>query len=226
MPWTIQQRRNYDREWKRKRRQDPEFRKRERKNERAYYWKHNKECIERARKSRKFNQKRDHDYRMARKAECVEYLGGSCQGCKETRLLVLEFHHRDPKTKAFSIATKLRWSWSFERIRDSGELDKCDLLCRNCHAIVTWGSLSELEEEMGKLKEDIRSAWIGAPTRMPLCQENDYKGRLDRIEAVLELSYGFSLDEIPAPVKKDKPVPEPQAPESEVAVTDTSKEGE
>jgi hypothetical protein len=40
----------------------------------------------------------------------------------------LEFHHLDPNEKDFSIGGK---SWSLERLKK--EVDKCILICANCH---------------------------------------------------------------------------------------------
>ena len=40
----------------------------------------------------------------------------------------LEFHHKDPNEKDFTISGK---SWSFERLKN--EVDKCILVCSNCH---------------------------------------------------------------------------------------------
>lgn len=42
----------------------------------------------------------------------------------------LEFHHRDPKQKDFAISIKAYKEFS-QKVKD--ELDKCDVLCRNCH---------------------------------------------------------------------------------------------
>jgi hypothetical protein len=42
----------------------------------------------------------------------------------------LEFHHRKPKTKNFSISIILRRKPTPEKIK---EIKKCDLLCANCH---------------------------------------------------------------------------------------------
>jgi hypothetical protein len=44
----------------------------------------------------------------------------------------LDFHHRDPSTKDFAIGRVLGVSW--ERIW--AEVEKCDVLCRNCHAVL------------------------------------------------------------------------------------------
>ncbi len=42
----------------------------------------------------------------------------------------LDFHHRDATLKEFGIGTGDIKSWGRVKI----ELDKCDLVCRNCHA--------------------------------------------------------------------------------------------
>jgi len=69
----------------------------------------------------------------ALKARCVEYKGGGCRVCGYSKsLAALDFHHRDPKEKGYGIS-QIR-GWKFERVKE--ELDKCDLLCRNCHSEV------------------------------------------------------------------------------------------
>jgi len=44
---------------------------------------------------------------------------------------VYEFHHRDPNEKDFTIGNCLNKRW--ETIKS--ELDKCDLVCANCHRL-------------------------------------------------------------------------------------------
>ncbi len=64
------------------------------------------------------------------KAKAVNYKGGKCERCGYCRShSALQFHHRDPKEKEFLIGSA-RWVL-FERLIP--ELDKCDLLCANCH---------------------------------------------------------------------------------------------
>lgn len=60
----------------------------------------------------------------------VAYLGGKCEKCGYKKFVeVLEFHHKDPSVKSFTIASSQHIGW--EKIRK--ELDKCQLLCSNCH---------------------------------------------------------------------------------------------
>ena len=61
----------------------------------------------------------------------VAYKGGKCERCSYDRVVeVLEFHHRDPSQKDFGISEK-GYTRSWERVRR--EIDKCALLCANCH---------------------------------------------------------------------------------------------
>jgi ribosomal protein L44E len=69
--------------------------------------------------------------RTRRKAELVAAAGGRCVDCGyATCLWVLEFHHRDPATKEFGVGG---FNGSLGRLRT--EVDKCDLLCANCHRL-------------------------------------------------------------------------------------------
>lgn len=52
-----------------------------------------------------------------------------CKKCGETRFYLFEFHHRNPKEKDYTISDHNRAS--FETIKT--EIDKCDVLCANCH---------------------------------------------------------------------------------------------
>jgi hypothetical protein len=65
------------------------------------------------------------------KKRCVEYLGGKCKICGYKKsVLAMHFHHRNQSEKVFSISSRLRWAWKTVM----RELDKCDLICANCHA--------------------------------------------------------------------------------------------
>jgi 5-methylcytosine-specific restriction endonuclease McrA len=67
--------------------------------------------------------------------KAVTYLGGKCSRCGYNRCLeALEFHHLDPNQKDFSISERGH-SRSWERVQK--ELDKCVILCANCHREVT-----------------------------------------------------------------------------------------
>jgi DNA-binding CsgD family transcriptional regulator len=68
-------------------------------------------------------------WRQDKKIKLVEYKGGSCQICNYNKSIgALEFHHLDPNEKDFNISGK---SYSYEKMKN--EVDKCILVCSNCH---------------------------------------------------------------------------------------------
>ncbi len=69
--------------------------------------------------------------RRAIKQMAVQYKGGKCEICGYNKCAAaMDFHHRNPSLKKFSLSIR-GLSRSLEAIKD--ELDKCALLCANCH---------------------------------------------------------------------------------------------
>lgn len=65
------------------------------------------------------------------KKELVEYKGGKCSRCGYAKSLnALEFHHENDD-KEFSLGTVNKGYFSMLRLKR--EVDKCILLCANCH---------------------------------------------------------------------------------------------
>lgn len=64
---------------------------------------------------------------IRRRQEAVDKLGGLCYDCGSSDNL--EFDHIDPATKSFTIAS----GSSFSEERFWQEIDKCQLLCFECH---------------------------------------------------------------------------------------------
>ena len=58
-------------------------------------------------------------------------MGGACNNCGYNKCVgAMEFHHKDPDGKDFGLSAQgLTRSWEKQRI----ELDKCVMLCANCH---------------------------------------------------------------------------------------------
>ena len=81
-------------------------------------------------------------WRRQVKARLVAEAGGRCMLCGYDRCLAaLQFHHLDRETKSFSLSHD-GIARSFARSR--AEVQKCVLLCANCHAEVEAG-LASLE---------------------------------------------------------------------------------
>ena len=61
----------------------------------------------------------------------IEHLGGKCMRCGYSKYPeVLEFHHKNPANKEFNVSRKGHCR-SWKRIEK--EIEKCVLLCANCH---------------------------------------------------------------------------------------------
>jgi len=68
----------------------------------------------------------------ARKLLCIEWAGGKCIKCGyDSCAGALDFHHRIPSEKLFELTARNMGHVSLERLK--AEVEKCDLLCANCH---------------------------------------------------------------------------------------------
>jgi hypothetical protein len=94
---------------------------------------HNKAYKERNKETLRVSQTQLQKKRnQAKKIKAIEYLGGVCFDCKLVYPpRVYDFHHLDPTQKDFTIARIIGRSWD----KIIPELDKCVLLCANCHRL-------------------------------------------------------------------------------------------
>ena len=75
-----------------------------------------------------------------KKKEAILYKGGKCSKCGYNQnYAAMDFHHNDPKEKEYDWYKLRLRSW--DDIKK--ELDKCVLLCKNCH--------SELHNQQAKI---------------------------------------------------------------------------
>lgn len=64
------------------------------------------------------------------KVRALKHRGGCCSRCGYKKYIgALEFHHRTPTSKECAWDKMCRWTWN----RIVAEIDKCDILCANCH---------------------------------------------------------------------------------------------
>jgi len=85
-----------------------------------------------------------YERQVKRKIECINYKGGKCIVCGYNKYIgSLDFHHLNPEEKEFNIA-RLK-GYNLESLKK--ELDKCVILCKNCH--------SEFHHGLIDLKEHI-----------------------------------------------------------------------
>jgi endogenous inhibitor of DNA gyrase (YacG/DUF329 family) len=77
------------------------------------------------------------------KLKAIEYKGGCCEKCGYKKCPAsLVFHHTDPSKKDYGISSSSSRKW----VKIKSELDKCALLCANCH--------NELHNEIYKIKRE------------------------------------------------------------------------
>ena len=76
--------------------------------------------------------------RKKRMISLIKIKGGGCKVCGYNRCTAaLEFHHRDPTQKLFTLGiTAMTKAWKTVL----AEAEKCDLLCSNCHREQHWPS--------------------------------------------------------------------------------------
>ena len=68
-----------------------------------------------------------------RKIQLIGLSGNRCGNCGYNKnFAALEFHHTDPATKSFQLDLRSLSNRRWEAIL--GEVEKCQLLCSNCHA--------------------------------------------------------------------------------------------
>lgn len=71
------------------------------------------------------------------KIKAISFYGGKCIICGYDKIPALEFHHKDGTLKDKSFSQKYGWSWK----RLEQELEKCVLVCSNCHKLIHAGFL-------------------------------------------------------------------------------------
>lgn len=70
------------------------------------------------------------------KAKAIQYKGGKCNDCFQiVHQAAFEFHHTDPTTKANKEPTHFLQDTNILSVKAKQELDKCVLLCANCHRV-------------------------------------------------------------------------------------------
>lgn len=82
------------------------------------------------------------------KKDAIEYKGGKCQICGYDKCdSALEFHHLDPSQKDFGIGAK-GYTRAWSKVKE--ELDKCILVCSNCHREIHSGIIDIPKELVNK----------------------------------------------------------------------------
>jgi transcription elongation factor Elf1 len=102
---------------------------------RAYFREYNKGWYQRHKE--RLLEKRKQHYKKLREW-IIQYKSNLyCILCGEAHPACLQFHHRNREEKSFTISHLIaRTHVSIDRLKK--EIDKCDILCGNCHAKLHW----------------------------------------------------------------------------------------
>jgi len=84
-----------------------------------------------AKQNRKHKTEKLRELRRKKRQQLVEHLGGKCIGCGVTE--DLQFDHINRADKLYTIGKIIDWDLS----RILPEVEKCQLLCKECHRIKT-----------------------------------------------------------------------------------------
>ena len=101
----------------------------DRNKQKEYQQKHH----QRTKKKKRKQQNQLKDQRQHFVLEEMQRRGGKCAKCGFSDIRALDWHHLDPDEKVNSISEMIRDRVSMDKLQ--AELDKCELICANCHRI-------------------------------------------------------------------------------------------
>lgn len=141
----------------------------------------------------------DSNYRHVRnhrnklKEELVEYKGGKCEICGYNKCIeALEFHHLNPEEKDFSIS-------SYSTLSIDGlkaEVDKCILVCANCHREIHHKINEENRKKEAGLEREVFAEILRNRDRYGIKQIKDSYKYLGDAGIFEDLEKGLSRKEI------------------------------
>lgn len=137
------------------------------------------DCYKRKNSSKK--SKNVSNWRQSIKERAIQYKGGKCIICGYKRCnRALVFHHLDPKYKQFGIANNgLCRSW--DKVKK--ELDKCVLLCSNCH--------NEVHSNLINMEDYVQQIYICTNDKNTFQNTNKYEAISLFDEELLKQSHFF-----------------------------------
>jgi len=103
------------------------------------YYKSNKEKV----KYENYQNKKK--YRVEKKEKLLDYLrNNSCIDCGNSDIRVLEFDHVRGEKK-MDVTKMVSSAYSWDKIQE--EIDKCEVVCSNCHKIRTYSRMDCYRKE-------------------------------------------------------------------------------
>jgi len=107
----------------------------------------------------------------AKKIRAINYLGSKCKHCSDNNIFHLIFHHKNDD-KEFSVSEIKGHRWS----KIKNEIQKCDLLCENCHQELHYMKNDINENERFRKNKSIYLEYKGS--KCDRCNYNNSKASL------------------------------------------------
>lgn len=112
------------------------------------------------------------------KEMAIMYKGDKCSICGYNKCVdALEFHHLNPNEKDFGISSK-GYTLSWETVKE--ELDKCILVCANCHRELHFNLLNKIVFSKEEIKDSIENYKINKKYMCIDCGAELYDGKAIR----------------------------------------------
>jgi hypothetical protein len=113
---------------------------------------------------------------LKRKVHLIQLKGGCCEKCGYNKnIAAFDFHHKDPNKKDFNLDVRKLSNTKMTILME--EVEKCDLLCANCHR-----EIHNPDLEIGDVKEKIKSI------NESVIQKKEY-GKPKCIDCFTEINY-------------------------------------
>lgn len=133
----------------------------EKTHRKAYYEKNKDREIERSKawyeKNKDYKKAREKERCEARRKYINQIKSKPCDMCGGIfPPSAMDFHHIDPETKTNKGGRGIERSWSIEKI--DAEIEKCILVCANCHRIIHASVEEVLEFEIWQTTETQRDS--------------------------------------------------------------------
>lgn len=125
------------------------------------------------------------DWRRRTKQRLIAYKGGKCEICGYNKDCPssFHFHHKNPSEKSFGIGSK-GITRKLELLKQ--EVDKCQLLCANCHAEVHESLYSKQREET-KLRHEEWLLRIGpSKNSLKIIKDCNQKVKIEKPDKVIK----------------------------------------
>jgi hypothetical protein len=116
-----------------------------------------------------------------------------CKNCGNQDKRVLNFHHRNPEDKSFRIAWAFTHSYSLENMKK--EVEKCDVLCCNCHFIA---HATKPEGKNWKIKRSLLEHLC--QDYCTICQNNDIRSLSFHHRDPNEKEFGIACNQLAKPI--------------------------